>query len=321
MASANSTFTDLVASTLRNHKSEVYDLISRNNALFAQMRKRGNKESVSGGYEIVRPIDFAENSTYQRYSGFEQLSIAQSEVVSAVKYDWKQASVNVVQSGLELRANNSKEAIFSLAEARRKNAMRTYANNLSIDMYSAGTADSSKQIGGLQALLSTDGTGTVGGVNAGTYSVWANQYQNLSGSSGTLLMSRLQTLWINCTRGADHPTMGVAENTVFSAIWNDMTQFQRYTSDDTEANFGFLALKFNGAPLFHDPTGSGIPSGYIYFLNTNYIGLTVHSEADIEPQEDKVSVNQDGVVLPILFQGNMTLTNRALQGVGFGFTE
>lgn len=321
MADANSTFTALVASTFRNHKAEVYDNVSRNNALFAKMRAGGNLEKESGGTTIARILDYAENSTYQRYSGFEALSIAQSDVISACEYSWKQAAVNVVQSGLELRSNSGKEAIIKLAAARAKNAMRTFANNLSIDIYSAGTADSSKQIGGLQALLSTDGTGTVGGINAGTFTMWANQYKNMSGSSGTLLMSRLNDLWMNCTRGADRPTMIIAENSVWSAVWNDMTQLQRYTADDTSANFGFKTLQFNGVPMFFDPTTTGIPSGYAYMLNTDYIKLVVHSEANMEPMDDKFSVNQDGVVVPVLFQGNLVLTNRARQGVAFSFTE
>lgn len=322
MASANSTFTDLVATTFRNHKKTVYDNVSTHNALYARMRKDGNTEEESGGTTIARILDYAENGTYQRYSGFEALSIAQSEVISAAEYNWKQAAVNVVQSGLELRSNSGDEAIVKLAKARVTNAMRTFANNLSDDIYSAGTADSSKQIGGLQHIITTDGTGTVGGINSSTFTFWANQYKNMSGSSGTLLLSRMNDLFMNCTRGADHPTMVVAESTVYSAYWNDLTQFQRYTAEnDTSLNFGHRSLMFNGVPIFFEPTGCGIPSGYLYMLNTNYLKFVVHSQANVEPMDEKFSVNQDGVVIPILFQGNLVCTNRARQGVGFGWTE
>src|SRR3990167_6251159 len=321
MASANATFTDLIATTFRNHKKEVYDNVSTHNALYARMRKDGNTEEESGGTTIARILDYAENGTYQRFSGFETLSIAQSEVISAAEFNWKQAAVNIVQSGLELRSNSGDEAIVKLSKARATNAMRTFANNLSDDIYSAGTADSSKQIGGLAHILTTDGTGTVGGINSAPFPFWANQYKDLSGSSGTLLLTRMNDLYMSCTRGSDRPNMIVAENTVWSAYWNDLTQLTRYTQDDPSANFGFRTLMFNGAPIFFEPTGAGISSGYMYMMNTNYLKFVVHSQANVEPMDEKFSVNQDGVVVPILFQGNLVCTNRARQGVGFGWTE
>ena len=77
--------------------------------------------------------------------------------------------MHVVSSGLELRQNSGKEAMISLAKAKLKNAMRTFANNLSSDTYSDGTASGGKQIGGMEHLVTNDGTGTVGGIVAGTF--------------------------------------------------------------------------------------------------------------------------------------------------------
>ncbi len=62
MASANATFTDLVATTFRNQKATVYDNVSRNNALFAQMRKKGNVRYEDGGTTIAQILDIAENA-------------------------------------------------------------------------------------------------------------------------------------------------------------------------------------------------------------------------------------------------------------------
>lgn len=55
--------------------------------------------------------------------------------------------------------------MIDLLEARIGNAERTFRNNLSNDMYSDGTADGGKQIGGLQLLVSdVNNSGTVGGM-------------------------------------------------------------------------------------------------------------------------------------------------------------
>src|SRR5690606_4446579 len=122
MASPNSTFTEMVTTTLRNHPSEITDNVSEHNALYRRLRDRGKIKTLGGGYEIVRPLDYAENATYQRYSGYDTLNIAASDVLSAAKYDWVQAAVHITASGRELRMNNSKEAMINLVNARVTNA-------------------------------------------------------------------------------------------------------------------------------------------------------------------------------------------------------
>ena len=122
----------MVTTTLRHHPSEVTDNISENNALYTYLKERGKIETISGGYEIVEPLDYAENSTYQRYSGYDNLNTAASDVLSAAKYDWAQVAIHVVASGRELRMNSGEEAMIKLVKARLKNATRTAANNFSL---------------------------------------------------------------------------------------------------------------------------------------------------------------------------------------------
>ena len=60
---------------------------------------------------------------------------------------------------------------------------------------------------------------------------------------------------------------------------------------------------------------SGIPSNHMYMLNTNYLQLVVHKDANLEIMEDVRPVNQDGSVTAIIWMGNLTCSNRKLQGV------
>jgi hypothetical protein len=53
----------MVTTTLRNHPAEVSDAVSKNNALYSRLKNRGKIKKLSGGYEIVRPLDYAENAT------------------------------------------------------------------------------------------------------------------------------------------------------------------------------------------------------------------------------------------------------------------
>jgi hypothetical protein len=318
MASPNSTFSEIVTTTLRNHPSAVADNVSNHNALWRRLKEKGHIKTISGGYEIVEPLDYAENATYQRYSGFEQLNVGASDVLSAAKYDWKQAAVHVVSSGLELRQNSGKEAMVSLAGARMKNAMRTMANNLASDIYSDGTTDSGKQIGGLESVLATDGTGTVGGIVSGTFTFWKNQFKDGAGADKTTIGDKMRELWILCQRGGDITDFIACDDTLYTLYWNGLTDLQRFTSADGVGGDGFgKGLKFVSADVFWDSDDSGITTNRMYFLNTDYLKMVVHKDANLNVLEDKVPVNQDGVAIPIIFQGNLTCSNRARQGMLF----
>lgn len=314
MASPNADFTEMVTTTLRNHPGLIADNVSNHNALYRQMKRKG-KVKKSGGYEIVLPLDYQENSTYQRYSGYDLLDISQSDVLTSAKYEWVQAAVNVTASGREMRMNNSKEKIADLVKARMKNAMRTAANNMSTDMYSDGTA--TNQMGGLAHLIQSDPTAssTVGGINQSTYSWWRNQIKELDGT-GTYadIRADMNDLWLLTVRGNDKPDMIVSTHDLYSAYWEQLSDQQRYTkSDDADT---FENILFRGVPVFFDDDDTNFTTTgeTMYFINTDYLQVVCHPQADWSVQEEKVSVNQDAIVVPIIFQGQMTCSNRARQG-------
>jgi hypothetical protein len=316
MASANSTFTELVTTTLRSHPGEITDAVSGHNGLASVLKSKGKIKKVSGGYKIVRPLDYAENSTYQRYSGYDQLNIQASEVLSAAEFDWMQAAINVTASGRELRLNNGREQIIDLAEARLNNAKRTAANNFSIDLYSSGAL--SNQMGGLASIIQTDGLGTVGGISATTYSMWANQKKELTGTDAwtkSTIRGYMQALWLDCVRGPDKPDLLVSTNDFYSAYWESLSDLQRYT-DVKSANSGFQELAFNSAKIIHDSNSNFSATGErMYFLNTDFLDICVHPEANWTVSEEREAVNQDAVVIPLLWMGNLVCSNRARQGI------
>lgn len=316
MPSPNSVFTEMVTTTLRNHPSEVADNVSKNNALYSRLKQRGKIKKLSGGYEIVRPLDYAENSTYQRYAGYDTLNVQASDVLSAAKYDWVQAAVHITASGRELRMNNGKEQIIDLAAARTRNAMRTASNNMSLDLYSDGSL--TNQMGGLAHLIQNAGTGTVGGINSSTYTFWKNKFYEAPGTN-TVTKSNIKgymnALWLQLVRGADKPDLLVSTHDFFSFYWESLQDLQRYASAES-ATAGFQSLKFVTADVIFDDNANFATTGEkMYFLNTEYLEMVVHRDANWQTLDEKMSVNQDAVVIPIIWQGQLTCSNRALQGV------
>lgn len=321
MASPNATFTEIVTTTLRKHRKEIADNVSNHNALWRRLAAKGRYETADGGYEIVEPLDYAENSTFQRYSGFDILDVSQSDVLSAAKFDWKQAAIHVVASGRELRMNSGKNAMIKLAKARLTNAMRTFKNSMSSDLYSAGTAPN--QINGLQALVADAGTGTVGGIVSGTYTWWKNTVQSaaspLQGGSSitpskTTIQSLMLPLYLALTRGGDEPDMIIMDDTYFTFYEESLTDVKRYTDVD-KATGGFISLKYKKADVFFDSLASGMPDAHGYFLNTDFLKLVVHEAANMTELEGQKPINQDGTVIPMIWMGNACVSNRSLQGV------
>lgn len=316
MPSPNSVFTEMVTTTLRNHPTAVADNVSKHNALYRRLTTRGKVKLVSGGYEIVRPLDYAENSTYQRFSGYDTLNIQASDVLSAAKYDWVQAAVHITASGRELRMNNGKERLVDLAESRTTNAMRTAANNMSIDLYSDGAL--SNQMGGLANIIQTNGQGTVGGIDSGTYTFWRNQFREISTTNGWTkgtIKGEMNALYLNCVRGGDKPDLLVSTNDFFAAYWESLQDLQRYATADA-ATAGFRALKYVDADIIFDSNTNFATTGErMYFLNTDYLEVVAHRDANWRELDEKQSLNQDAVVIPVVWMGNLVCSNRNLQGI------
>jgi hypothetical protein len=317
MASPNSTFTELVTSTFRKVRKDVKDNLSNRNALLKHIYKRGNYRTEDGGLTIVTPLDYAANGTYQRYSDWDNLNIAASDVISAAEYQWRQIAINIVASGREKRINSGDSKIFSLAKSKMKNAIRTFNNGFSFDLYSDGLA--SNQINGLQALVSDLGTGTVGGINSANFPFWLNTVfdcsdQSVTASATTIENSMLLPTWLSVDRGPDDcPDLIVMDNQYYQFFEASQTSIKRYM-DSGSADGGLVSLKYKGADVYFDGN-SGIPAAHAYMLNSNYFDLVVHKDADLEVVEGQRPINQDGEVIPILWMGNLTLSNRKMQAV------
>ena len=310
---ANSVFTELVVTTHRTHSKGFKDNLSNSNFLYGRIRKKGNYKKIAGGTSIVEPLDYAANQTYQRFSDWDIVDIRASDVLSAAEYQWKQIAMHVVASERELLVNSGDAQLEDLVAARMKNAYRTFANNFSSDMYSSGSL--SNQIGGLQHLIADTPTGTVGGIDANVWSFWQNTVFDLSDNSVTMSASTIENsvllpMWVSVGRGMnDQPDLLVMSSEWYQLFEASQTSIKRYASAQ-EASAGFVTLKYKNADVIYDTSDSGVPATHIYMINTDYVKLKVHENADLEVMDKKEPVNQFGEVVPFLWMGNMCCSNR-----------
>jgi hypothetical protein len=306
----------MVSTTLRNAPKDVADNVSKHNGFLNVLKRKGRIINLDGGSEIQIPLEYGENSTYQRYGGYDTLNLSPSDIVTSAKYDWAQIALHVVSSGKELRQNSGKFAMINLVKTKKANVLKTAANNFSVDAYSDGSL--ANQICGLAQMIQTNGQGIVGGINSATWAFWRNKFLEISGSNAytkDTLKGEFNKLWLPLTRGADKPDLIVLSHDFYSVYESGEQQLQRYMDEDM-AKAGFGNMKYKSATvIFDDNANFTTTAEKGYFLNTDYLYVAQHKEAQWTQDEEKKPVNQDAVVIPYYWMGNMVTSNRSLQGV------
>jgi hypothetical protein len=325
MPFANSSISDMLATTIESRTKKIADNVTNNNALLAKLKKQGRIKTFSGGTKILQELSFAENSNAGWYSGYDLLPVGVSDVISAAEYDIKQAAVPVIISGLEQLQNSGRERMIDLMEARLEVAEATMANLICGGLYSDGTAAGGKQIDGLAAALPVDPTAAAyGGIDGSAFTFWQNAVSDQTAANGldpTKIQGYWNLLWANLVRGMDRPDLIMADTSVWNAYMSSLQTLQRFTSTES-ADAGFATLKFMDADvcldggIYNGSGGSGAPAGTAYFLNTKYIHYRPHANRNMVPLSPnrRYATNQDAEVQIMAWAGNLTTSGRQFQG-------
>ena len=328
MAFANSSVSDIIATTIQSRSGELADNVTNNNPLLLKLKSKGNVRPFSGGNVILEEIMYNDSSTNNTssYSGFETLNISPNSPISAAQFSIAQYASAVTISGLEMLQNSGKEAIIDLLEGRIKVAEAQLANRINLDLYGNGTGNGGKNLTGLAAAVAdAPSSGTYGGINRATWSFWQNQaFSGVTNGGAAVSAANIQSymtqLAIKLVRGTDKADLIVADNNYYNLYVNSLQAIQRVT-DPEMAGSGFASLKFYGGGTSADVVlGGGIgaqePANHMYFLNTDYIFFRPHKDRNFVPiGGERQSVNQDAIVKLIGWAGNLTASGAQFNGV------
>jgi hypothetical protein len=328
MAFANSSVSDIIATTIQSRSGELADNVTNNNPLLLKLKSKGNVRPFSGGNVILEEIMYNDSSTNNTnsYSGFETLNISPNSPISAAQFSIAQYASAVTISGLEMLQNAGKEQIIDLLEGRIKVAEAQLANRINVDLYGNGTGNGGKNLTGLAAAVADAPTsGTYGGINRATWTFWQNQaFSGVTNGGAAVSAANIQSymtqLAIKLVRGTDKADLIVADNNYYNLYVNSLQAIQRVT-DPEMAGSGFASLKFYGGGTSADVVlGGGIgaqqPANHMYFLNTDYIFFRPHKDRNFVPiGGERQSVNQDAIVKLIGWAGNLTSSGAQFNGV------
>lgn len=310
-------YNDMLTSTLMDRTGQLHDNMSKNSALLNRLKQKGKMKPISGGTKILEELEYGEGDMVW-YSGYDTIAYQPKQLFTAAEYALKLCAVPVAISGEELLMNSGEEQIMDLFEKRVNNAEKTLIKKMSAAVYGDGTGSSGKEIGGLALLVADDPTtGTVGGINRAETGneFWRNQVIS-TGISKDNILSKMNELYLKCSRGSDKPDLIVCDDNLYSLYDSTLMDLQRFANPKV-ADSGFISLKFKGADVIYDGgQGGNCPTNYMYFLNTDYIYLRTHKDRDMKViGGDRTAVNQDALYRIIGWAGNLTMSNAALQGV------
>jgi hypothetical protein len=308
---------DIIATTIESRTKKIADNVTKNNALLAKMSMGGRVKSVSGGTKIYQELSFAENGNSGWYSGYDLLPVAAQDVISAAEFEFKQAAVPVVISGLEQLQNSGKEQMIDLLESRIGVAESTMSNLCAEGLYSDGTGSSGKEITGLDAAVPTDPTtGTYGGINRATWTFWRSQYDSGTTATAANVQSLMNALWATLVRGVDRPDL-IMMDSLFWAIYLASLQAQQRFQGTETGKLGFPTLKYMDADCVLDGGIGGFgATSTAFFLNTKYLHYRPHARRNMVPLSPnrRYSTNQDAEVQILAWAGNLTSSGSQFQG-------
>lgn len=327
MAFANSTITDIIATTIQSRSGQLADNVTANNPLLARLKQKGNVRPFGGGNVILEEIMYSDSTTsnVNSYSGYEVLNISPNSPISAAQFSICQYAAAVTMSGLEMLQNSSKEQIIDLLEGRVQVAEAQLQNRIDTDLYLDGTGNSGKNLTGLAAAVPDAPTsGTYGGIDRSVWSFWRSQkFSGVTDGGAAVSAANIQNymtqLALKLVRGANKADLVVADNNYYSLYVNSLQAIQRVTSEES-AGAGFASLKFYGGGTAADVVlGGGIgahaTANHMWFLNTDYIFFRPHKDRNFVPiGGERQSVNQDAVVKLIGWAGNLTTSGAQFQG-------
>ena len=316
--------TELVAVTRRAFIPKMIVQIYNTSPLIAA--GLANAQVASGGVSSVSvPIqgNTFVNSQWTDYSGsFNQPGSQQG--ASLAEFNLKALVTPIPFLGMEA-ALQLDHAVVPLLEARMNDAGNNQADAMATALFNNYT--NLQQFIGLPGAID-DGTNlvTYGNVNRTINSWWQAKRYN-AGSTAPTRSSLLPYIVGVNKNGAEMPTFGICGFGTWSKLAQDYVGSESYQmqpgmgfdSDGDRPRSAFRAMDLAGVPIYGDPY---CPEGFIYFINSNYFNLYMHSMAAFSFMgfESLLSNYQIGYIGIVLTLAELVLTKPRSCGVVYNLT-
>lgn len=309
---------DLYTTTWNNRAKTVTDQIFDATPVWAEFKRRGGiKLNGSGGRYLEIPLSYAKNETVTSIGRGDTVSLSDTKFMTVAQFEWKFVAGSIVRYFTDDAKNKSASQHIALANAKIDNLRDSLADKFEEMLFDDGTGNGSKDINGLGNLVNSAGTGTVGNINSSTYTWWQNKTKSASGVASVYLLSDMRNLANTCSEGKtrSYPNMIITTQTV-AELFDDEVLEQKQIVNKTSGDPEFMSTMWKGIPLIWS---GQCPTGYMYMLNSNNIGLNVDPDINFMSTAWKTIPNQvEDRVMQIAWKGNLITNRRKSLGVMTG---
>lgn len=323
----NTTFTPMVATTLKNYTPQLFDNITNNNVFLWALKQMDGVDYKDGGSSWVISLNARKNTTVKSYSGYDILDTSPQNDITAAEFPVKQIAGVFSISGIEDYQNSGKSEVIDLWNGKMENLEISHQLEINKQLYGDGTLNSGKDLDGL-GIAVEDGTAwsVYAEIDSNVETWWRNKFIDAGVyNSGTVLLDTMRSLFNSASRGADKVNLIIGAQVLYEQFESTLTVNERYIKDNSFgadlANAGFRNLEYKGAWFVFDDditpnlVGSSLDNARgLLMLNLKYLKLCVGKDRFMVPGEFQRPVNQDAWVTPVISYLNLVTKNRARQG-------
>lgn len=300
------------------------DLVSNNNALLAVLKRKGLMKSFSGP-RIRETLQIAKPSG-QWYSGYDLLKNPPLELFNDAYWTPKMVAVPISLTMEEILNNEGENQIIDILEEYLAAAENALSDVMDAALYSDGTGDGGKQLGGLGvAVPIVTNTGTYAGIDRAAYPIWRTSTFNANSDfptigtqvTSTTIRPMLTQIFLRRQRGRQAADLLIMSPEHYAAYDAATVAIQRVTRSDGLGSLGFTAQEYVGAGrrveiVMEGGIGSNMPANTTFGLDTSSLRLRYHAARNFDklfPGDGQRPINQDAIAQYYGWMGELTQTN------------
>lgn len=306
---------NLYTTTWQNMKSQVADQIFDATPFWFWLRQKGKLKTESGGRFLTEPLRYAKSDRVKFIGRGGTVSLNEHEFLTIATYEWRYLVDSVVRFGVDDQKNRGKNQIINLMQSKLDNSRDSLIDKIETVLFD-NAGEGALAFNALDELVADDPTsGTVGGIDASTYTWWRNQATTMTGLSFAVHgQSKMRTLLNDCANNMaqDTPDIIVSGQSPYE-FYEDSVIEQKRIVNKTLGDAGFENIQFKGIPMIWSPSCS---NQRMYFLNTRFLSFTYDPMMFFDMTEWKPIPDQvNDRAAQIILAGNLLTSRRRVHGV------
>jgi hypothetical protein len=281
-------------------------------AVLRTMEKMGFVKRKSLGATIECPLDYVANAGGEFLAtDITATSLSKTSVIGAASYAVAEVSVPIVWTKKDEATNPTENQKIAYVKSLLENGISTHDDLIESALFAAAATQGFLS---LPVLASEDGTGTIGGIVAGTDTMWKNQFDDYG--DATALLASMGTVFNACAKGSgsmSKPTLLITSPATHGVYEGKLVANQRFVDAD-EASGGFKSLAYRTAKMIFSHAYDG---DSIFFANPKSLQLVVSKEFFRHRGETNEIDDANAYVTKLYSALQLVTDNRSRLGVAF----